>query len=130
LWELRIDVCSRCRFVALGQTNLPNLLENLSAEIERRLDPDVCLARLPDRVGGAACPFCGRAMEKADYCEAKLVFFERCEPCARILVGSNELAAMAVMWAQMEKRAARTRERLADDLALMDLLWFAQANFR
>lgn len=69
-------------------------------------------------------------MQKADYCEAKLVVFERCETCARVWVGSDELAAMAVMWARMEKRAARTRERLAEDLALMDLLWFAHANFR
>ncbi|HXU62478.1 MAG TPA: hypothetical protein VN962_12295 [Polyangia bacterium] len=81
-------------------------------------------------MSGAACSFCRRAMEKADYCEAKLVFFERCQSCARIWVGSNELAAMAVMWARMDKRAARTRQRSAEDLALMDLLWFAQSNFR
>lgn len=130
LWDLGIDVCRSCRFVALAQTDLSSLLENLSAEIERRLDPDVCLAPSPDRASGAACPGCRRVMERADYCEAKLVFFERCDPCGRLWIGSNELAAMSAMWARMEKRAARTRDRLADDLALMDLLWFARSNLR
>ena len=69
-------------------------------------------------------------MEKADYCEAKLVFFDRCEFCDRLWVGSNELAAMSFMWARMEKRSARTRARIAEDLALMELLWFAHFSFR
>jgi hypothetical protein len=67
-------------------------------------------------------------MEKADYCEAKLVFFDRCESCGWLWVGSNELAAMSFMWARMEKRSARTRARIAEDLALMNLLWFAHSS--
>ena len=130
LWDIALDVCPGCRFVALEQTDLSCLLENLSSELERRLDPDVYLGPLPDRAGGAVCLFCHRPMEKADYCEARLAFFDRCEFCDRLWVGSNELAAMAFMWARMEKRSARTRARIAEDLAVMDQLWFAHFTFR
>jgi Zn-finger nucleic acid-binding protein len=130
LWDLRVDVCPRCRFVALAQTDLPRLLESLSAELARRLDPDVDLKPVPDRAEGGACPGCRRPMEKADYCEANLVFFDRCESCGRLWVGSDELAAMSFMWARMETRSTRTRALIADDLALMDLLWFAHFSLR
>lgn len=116
--------------MALEQTDLPRLLEQLGSELERRVDPDVCLGSVPDRAGGAACLFCHRPMQKADYCEAKLAFFDRCEFCDRLWVGSDELAAMAFMWARMEKRSARTRARIAEDLALMDQLWFAHFTVR
>ena len=58
-------------------------------------------------------------MEKADYCGAKLVFFDRCNRCALLWIGSEELGAMSLMWARMEKRIARTRAQTEEHLAGM-----------
>jgi Zn-finger nucleic acid-binding protein len=128
LWDVRVDVCAACKFVALDRVDLPPLLEHLSAERERRLDPDAHLQALPDRTSGAACPLCRQPMEKADYCLAKLAFFERCESCGLVWVGNDELAGMSSMWARMETRSARRQAQIGDDLALMDLLWFAHVS--
>ena len=61
-------------------------------------------------------------MEKADYCGAKLVFFDRCNRCALLWIGSEELGAMSLMWARMEKRIARTRAQTEEHLAGMTTL--------
>jgi Zn-finger nucleic acid-binding protein len=126
LWDVGLDVCVACRFVGIDQVELSRLLEDLSAAVRSKLDPDAELRALPDRSAEADCPRCHRAMERADYCEAKLVFFRRCEPCGLLWVGNDELATMSVMWARMEKRGERRKARITEDLALMDLLWFAQ----
>jgi hypothetical protein len=61
-------------------------------------------------------------MEKADYCGAKLVFFDRCNRCALLWIGSEELGAMSLMWARMEKRIARARSQSEENLAGMSKL--------
>ncbi len=38
-----------CRFLSVEQTNLACFLDNLTAEYEHRLDPDVAIAPLPAR---------------------------------------------------------------------------------
>lgn len=126
LWDFGLGVCVACKFVAIDRSDLPQLLGDLSAAVWSKLDPDVELQALPDRAAEGDCPLGHRAMERADYCEAKLVFFQRCEPCALLWVGNDELAAMSRIWARMDKRSERTKARNAEDLALMDLLWFAQ----
>ena len=126
LWDVGLGVCLACKFVAIDQADLAHLLGDLSAAVWSKLDPDVELPALPDRSAEADCPLCHRVMERADYCEAKLVFFQRCAPCGLLWVGNHELAAMSRIWARMDKRGARTKARTAEDLALMDLLWFAQ----
>ncbi len=91
-------------------------------------DPDAQLATLPDRTGGATCPLCHELMERGDYCGAKVAFFDRCEPCAVLWVGRDELTAMSRIWVRMEERSARTKAQLAEDLALMDAIFYAHVN--
>jgi hypothetical protein len=107
----------------LEQEALMPALGALSAPVLDSFDADAPLAALPDRTGAAACPGCGKAMEKVDYCGAKLVYFERCDRCDLLWIGNEELGAMSVMWARMEKRIARTRTE--NDLSGMDALLHA-----
>ncbi len=101
------------------QSALMPALEALSADVLESFDPDAPLLALPDRAGQTACPGCHAAMEKADYCGAKLVFFDRCNRCALLWIGSEELGAMSLMWARMEKRIARARAQTEEHLAGM-----------
>src|SRR5262245_15109323 len=95
LWDVGLGVCLVCKFVAIDQADLAHLLDDLSAALWSKLDPDIELQPLPDRSAEADCPRCRRPMTRADYCEAKLVFFRRCEPCGLLWVGNHELAAMS-----------------------------------
>ena len=104
------------------QSALMPALEALSADVLEGFDPDAPLLALPDRTGQTACPACRAAMEKADYCGAKLVFFDRCNRCALLWIGSEELGAMSLMWARMEKRIARARSQTEENLAGMSKL--------
>ena len=83
---------------------------------------------LPDRSGSATCPFCHELMDKGDYCGARIVFFDRCELCAVLWIGRGELAAMSRLWARMEERRARTKAQLAEDLAILDAIFYAHVN--
>ena len=114
-----LEACESCNALLVKQSALMPALEALSADLLESFDPDAPLLALPDRAGQTACPGCGAAMEKADYCGAKLVFFDRCNRCALLWIGSEELGAMSLMWARMEKRIARTRAQTEEHLAGM-----------
>jgi len=45
-----------------------------------------------------------------------------CNRCGLLGIGSEELGAMSLMWARMEKRLARTRAQIAENLSGMDAL--------
>ena len=62
-----------------------------------QMNADAALLALPDRTGQMPCAGCGGRMEKADYCGAKLVFFDRCNPCGLLGIGSEELGAMSLV---------------------------------
>ena len=49
-----------------------------SVELLKSFDPDTELKPVPNETGATACPSCGWTMESADYCGAKLVYFDRC----------------------------------------------------
>lgn len=100
----------------------------MSAGLVEEPDPDAQIPTLRDRSGNATCPFCHEPMEKGDYCAAKIVFFDRCEACAVLWVGRDELVAMSRIWARMEGRSARTKAQLAEDLAVLDAIFFAHVN--
>jgi Zn-finger nucleic acid-binding protein len=117
-----LEACGSCNALLVKQSALMPALEALSADILESVDPDAPLLALPDRAEQTACPGCGAAMEKADYCGARLVFFERCNRCALLWIGSEELGAMSLMWARMEKRIARTRAQTEENLAGMTAL--------
>jgi Zn-finger nucleic acid-binding protein len=124
-----VDGCKACQSLLINQVDLPRLLDILSAGVVGD-DPFAELPSLPDRSGDATCPFCQGLMEKGDYCGAKIVFFDRCEPCAALWIGRDELAAMSRIWNRMEQRSARTKAQLAEDLALMDAIFYAHVNIR
>jgi len=104
------------------------VLESVTARAVGNIDPDAELIALPYRTSIAACPHCHGLMEKADYCAAKLVFFDRCNSCQLLWVARDQFEAMALIWARMEGRRARTTAKLADDLDLMDALFYAHSN--
>ncbi|HEX3904139.1 MAG TPA: hypothetical protein VH853_14970 [Polyangia bacterium] len=114
-----LEECGACNALLVKQAALMPALEALSADILESFDADAKLEALPDRAGATACPGCKAAMEKADYCGARVVFFDRCNRCALLWIGSEELGAMSLMWARMEKRIARTRAQTEENLAGM-----------
>jgi Zn-finger nucleic acid-binding protein len=114
-----LEACDTCNTLLVKQAALMPALEALSAPVLESFDADAKIEALPDRTGAAPCPGCGRAMEKSDYCGAKLVFFDRCNRCNLMWIGNEELGAMSLMWARMEKRIARTRAQTEENLAGM-----------
>ena len=112
-----LEACESCNALLVKQSALMPALEALSADVLESFDPDAPLLALPERAGRTACPGCHAAMEKADYCGAKLVFFDRCNRCALLWIGNEELGAMSLMWARMEKRIARVRSQTEENLA-------------
>ncbi len=114
-----LEACDSCNALLVKQSALMPALEALSADVLESFDPDAPLLALPDRSGQTPCPGCRAAMEKADYCGARLVFFDRCNRCALLWIGSEELGAMSLMWARMEKRIARARAQTEEHLAGM-----------
>ncbi len=122
LGSVQVAACERCQALLVKQSALMPALEALSASVLASFDPDAALEALPDRAGQPTCPACARAMEKADYCGAKLVFFDRCNRCGLLWIGTEELGGMSLMWARMEKRIARTRAQTEENLAGMEAL--------
>jgi Zn-finger nucleic acid-binding protein len=122
LQAVGLEECGACKALLVKQSALMPALEALSAAVLESFDPDAKLLALPDRAGSTACPGCSGAMEKADYCGAKLVFFDRCNRCTLLWIGSEELGAMSLMWARMEKRIARTRAQTEENLSGMNAL--------
>lgn len=122
LGSAQMNACGRCDVLAVKQSALMPALEALSADVLPSFDADAKLSPLPDRSGQLPCPGCGGKMEKADYCGAKLVFFDRCNRCGLLWIGTEELGAMSLMWARMEKRIARARAQTAENLSGMDAL--------
>ena len=122
LGRVGLEECGACNALLVKQSALMPALEALSADILESFDADAKLEALPDRAGATACPGCKAAMEKADYCGAKVAFFDRCNRCALLWIGSEELGAMSLMWARMEKRIARARAQTEENLAGMTKL--------
>jgi Zn-finger nucleic acid-binding protein len=115
-----LDACATCGGMLVTQSALMPLLEAVSGDLMASFDADAKLEALPARPETIACPSCRAAMEKADYCGAKLVGFDRCTRCALLWLANEELGGMSLMWARMEKRLARTQAQNADDLSAME----------
>ena len=123
---IALEGCPTCGGLLISLTKLNGLLEATSVELLKSFDPDTELKPLPNETGATACPSCGRTMESADYCGAKLVYFDRCNRCSLLWLGSEGLGAMTLMWARMEARGARTKAQHAEELSVMD--WMADAS--
>jgi Zn-finger nucleic acid-binding protein len=107
LRSIGVRSCARCHGTLLAQSDLPRVLEAMSVELLKSFDPDMKLDARPDLGVGLACPGCGRTMDHDDYCDAHLVFFDRCEACGLLWLDADELGTMTLMWARMESRHAR-----------------------
>lgn len=117
-------VCGKCHGTLLAQIDMIRLLEAMSVELLKTLDPDTKLDPVGKADAAVACPVCQRTMARDDYCGAGLVHFDRCEACHLLWLGAEELGTMTMMWARMEKRLERSQRvrqegELYGDLALL-----------
>lgn len=123
--------CTKCRGTQLEQGQLPRVLAAMSAEIVGRFDPEAKLSPVPDRGGGVACAACNRPMTNDDYCGARLVSFDRCEPCGLLWLDVDELGTMSLMWARMNARSFRDHgdgeRRLSETQSFVDGVLLSQA---
>ena len=102
-----VRLCPQCRGTLLAQIDMIRTLEAMSSEMLKGFDPDEQLDPVPNQRGAIACPVCAGAMTKDNYCSAGLVFFDRCEACRLLWLGTEELGTMTLMWARMERRLER-----------------------
>ena len=129
--KTEVVVCGKCSHVSVSQRGLAGLLEAASVrvlqevDLEHRMAP---LARLGQRTG---CPSCRRPMAVDDYCGAGVVEFDRCERCELLWVGPEQLGAMSMLWARMNKRIelvhAFNEERLKDAGDFVDVTLLGRA---
>jgi Zn-finger nucleic acid-binding protein len=115
-----VQVCGRCHGSLLAQIDLIRALDAMSVELLKTVDPDMTLHPVGKEDSAVACPVCARPMSRDDYCGAGLAHFDRCEPCALLWVGAEELGTMTMMWARMERRLERSQERTREALAEAD----------
>jgi Zn-finger nucleic acid-binding protein len=106
---VELEGCKSCQGALVPMVSLTPLLEATSVDLLASFDPDAQLDAVTANDDDIGCPKCGRAMELADYCGARLVAFDRCNRCNVLWVGAEELGTMTLMWARMEKRAARLK---------------------
>ena len=112
---VELEGCKACKGTLVPMPSLTPLLDATSIDLLASFDPDTQLDAVLVNDAELACPKCSRAMEVADYCGARLVSFDRCNHCNVLWVGAEELGTMTLMWARMEKRAARLKAA-ADEL--------------
>jgi Zn-finger nucleic acid-binding protein len=105
--RIPIEACKGCKGTLVAQGRLMELLDELSAPLLRSFDIDAKIEATNDPDGRLDCPRCGNQMDRDDYCQARLVFFDRCTPCALLWFDADELGAMTLMWARMNGRLAR-----------------------
>ncbi len=105
-----VRICPQCRGTLLAQIDMIRTLEAMSAEMLKGFDPDQKLDPVSAQPGAVNCPACARAMTKDNYCSAGLVFFDRCEACRLLWLGTDELGTMTLMWARMERRLERVQK--------------------
>src|SRR6185503_13736342 len=78
LRKVPVQVCKGCKGTMVSQSDLPRLLESLSAALWRSFDVDAEIEAVNDTNGGIGCPTCRKPMDRDDYCAAGVVFFDRC----------------------------------------------------
>jgi len=116
LREVAVRLCATCKGALVTQLKLTPLLEALSTDILRSLDPDARLEPVKDQGRRIPCPTCRQRMDNDDYCAAGLVRFDRCNRCQLLWLDSGTLGAMTMMWARMNSRLARDRAIIAQGI--------------
>ena len=106
-----VQVCRQCRGALVAQIDMFRLFEAMIADLLSGFDPDTTLTPIAPRAGASSCPGCSTAMSRDNYCGAGLVHFDRCERCRLLWLGADELGAMTLMWARMEKQIARAQKQ-------------------
>ena len=120
-------VCGQCHSALVGQIDMIRLLEAMSVELLKTLDPDTKLEPVGKADDAVACPSCKRTMARDNYCGAGLAHFDRCEPCRLLWLGADELGTMTMMWARMEKRLERVQKVRQEGELYSDVLLLARA---
>jgi len=120
-------VCGQCHGALVAQIDMIRLLEAMSVELLKTLDPDTKLEPVGKADDAVACPSCARAMARDNYCGAGIAHFDRCEPCRLLWLGADELGTMTMMWARMEKRLERTQRVRQEGELYSDMLLLARA---
>jgi Zn-finger nucleic acid-binding protein len=115
-----VRVCGQCHGTLLAQIDMIRMLEAMSVELLKSIDPDTKLNPVGKADGTVACPACSRTMARDDYCAAGIAHFDRCEPCRLLWLGADELGTMTMMWARMERRLERAQKQTQEALAEAD----------
>jgi Zn-finger nucleic acid-binding protein len=115
-----VRACGRCNGTLLAQIDMLRMMEAMSVELLKTIDPDVKLEPVGKTDSAVACPSCARTMARDDYCAAGLAHFDRCEPCHLLWLGADELGTMTMMWARMERRLERVQRLRQEALADTD----------
>jgi Zn-finger nucleic acid-binding protein len=115
-----VRACSHCKGTLLAQIDMIRMLDAISVVLLKTFDPDTKLEPVVTAAATLACPVCSRAMARDDYCGAGVAHFDRCEPCHLLWLGADELGAMTLMWARMERRLERTHKSTEEALEEVD----------
>src|SRR3954463_7721817 len=105
-----VRACSQCKATLLAQIDMIRMLDAMSVELLKDFDADAKVEPVTKAAGTIACPACSRPMARDDYCGAGIAHFDRCESCHLLWLGAEELGAMTLMWARMERRLERTQK--------------------
>lgn len=96
--------CSVCCGSLYPLASLGQSLERISLELFSSVDPDIVFPDLPDRGDILACPVCSAPMVSYGYMGTNKVIVDACNDCDMIWVDAHELAAMAKIRIQTDKR--------------------------
>jgi len=113
LSAVELSICSGCEGVLVEQRSLIALMEAMSAEVARDIDPYQPLEALPDDGARASCPRCGGALTRFGYLGTSLVYPSRCGGCQVIWADPGELGVMALLYARTERRVSDGRAQEA-----------------
>lgn len=128
--RVAVSACAKCHGTRLTPPQLGRVLEAMSAELLKSFDPDTRLEPVNAASARLACPSCARPMESANYCDAHIVFFDRCDRCGVLWVNADELGAMTLMWAHMDAQRARSHAQTEELLEGMTVLTRSQRMAR
>ena len=103
----KVHHCSSCSGTLFALASLGQALEELSAELFCKVSPDAVLPELTNTNELLNCPHCASRMENYGYMGSHKVMLDSCIECNMIWVDALELAAMAKMRIQTDKRLER-----------------------
>jgi len=108
--------CSNCYGSFYPLATLGRSLEKIGLELFSSVDPDAVLPGLPELPGNRdslTCPLCKASMENYGYMGSNKIILDACNDCIMVWVDAHELAAMAKLRIQTDKRLTSFRNSYA-----------------